>query len=229
MTEGSSDLLAYCAGVMDSDGHIGVHVNWYRVKHAGDAKQPTYQPRCSVKQLDPEAIEVFHELFAGHCYVDTSAQSKRGSGRPINVWQVHSASCRRVLEALRPYLRIKCKQADLILELCDLNQSPRSRTWVIPDVVPGEPMLPLAEACERAGRSYAVGIQSVKLGNIPFERRGRRIFVPESYVDEWRTRGRGPMRRPEITERMADIAEEIKRLNSGKRGQTFRTPRRLAG
>lgn len=216
--------LSYCAGVMDSDGHIGVHVNWYRVKTRGDAKQPTYQPRCSVKQIDHEAVQLFHELFGGHCYVDTT--NVRGSKRPINVWQVHSAACRRVLEALRPFLRIKTRQADLVLELCDLNQSKRSRTFVVPAVVPGEPMLPLAEAAAMAGRSYATAIQCVKLGNIPFERVDRRLFVPASFVNEWRTRGRAAMRRPEVTERMADIAEEIKSLNSGKRGQTFVTPRR---
>lgn len=230
MRNGTDSELAYCAGVLDSDGHIGVHVNWYRVKSAGDAKQPTYQPRCSVKQLDHQAVELFGDLFDGHHYVDTS--NVRGSRRPINVWQVHSAACRRVLDALRPYLRIKCRQADLVLELCDLNQSPRARTWVIPEVVPGEPMLPLAEAAEMAGRSYATAVQSVKLGNIPFERRKREgrgastIFVPESYIETWRTRGRGAMRRPEITERMADIADEVKSLNSGKRGQKFQTPRR---
>ena len=224
MREGTKSELAYCAGVLDSDGHIGVHVNWYRVRSLGDAKQPTYQPRCSVKQLDHQAVELLHELFDGHLYVDTT--NVRGSRRPINVWQVHSASCRRVLDALRPHLRIKCRQADLALELCDLNQSPRARTWVIPEIEPGEPLVPIAEAAERAGRSYATAIQSVKLGNIPFTREGRRIFVPESYIDTWRTRGRGAMRRPEITERMADIADEVKGLNSGKRGQSFVTPRR---
>jgi hypothetical protein len=177
-----------------------------------------------VKQLDHQAIELFHELFAGHMYVDTT--NVRGSARPINVWQVHSASCRRVLEALRPYLRIKARQADLALELCDLNQSKRSRVFVLPEIEPGEPMLPLAEACKLAGRSYAVGVQSVKLGNIPFERVGRRVFVPASYVETWKNRTRSAMRRPEISERMAAITEEIKSLNSGKRGQVFVTPRR---
>lgn len=219
--------MAYMAGVMDSDGHIGVHVNWYRVKSGrayADSKQPTYQPRCSVKQLDPEAIELFAEHFGGHSYVDNA--NRRGSRRPINVWQVHSAACGRVLTELRPYLRVKATQADLALELCALNAAPRRHTFVLPDVIPGEPLLPLAEACARAERSYAVGVQSVKLGNIPFTREGRRVFVPESYVETWRTRGRGAMRRPEVTERMAEIAVQMKALNSGKRGQAFRTPRR---
>lgn len=226
-SEGKRSMtLAYCAGVLDSDGHIGIHVNWYKVRSPkwADSKQPTYQPRCSVKQLDHQAIELFGETFGGHYYVDMN--NVRGSARPINIWQVHSAMAGRFLREIRPYLRIKCRQADLALELCDLNASPRRHGWVLPAVTPGEPMLTLIEACEAAGRSYAVGQQSVKLGNIPFERRGVRIYVPASYVDTWRDRGRGAMRRPEVSERMSEIAEEIKSLNSGKRGQTFTTPRR---
>lgn len=217
--EHTPELLAYCAGVMDSDGHIGVHVNSYRVRAVGDAKQPTYQPRCAVKQIDPEAIELFHELFAGHRYLDD--KNRKGSARPIHIWQVHSRATKAVLEAIRPYLRIKTKQADLALELCAINGSPRRRLWVIPSVVEGEPMVPLADAAALAGRSYAVGIQCVKLGNIPFVRESRRIFVPESFIPEWKARGRGPMRHPDVTRRMAEIEVEIKSLNSGVRGQRF--------
>ncbi len=220
------------AGVLDSDGHVGVHVNWYRVRSGkyADSRQPTYQPRCSVKQLDHQAVELFGEVFGGHHYVDGS--NVRGSRRPINTWTVHSAAAGRALTVLRPFLRVKTKQAELALELCALNAGARRHTFVLPDIVPGEPMLPLAEAAALAGRSYATAIQCVKLGNIPFERRKRErrggpiIFVPASYVDTWRTRGRGAMRRPEVSQRMQEIADEIKALNSGKRGQAFVTPRR---
>lgn len=222
------ELVAYCAGIMDADGHIGIHVNWYRVGR--DARQPSYQPRVQVKQVDADAVDLFRALFAGHRYLDSSAVHK-GSGRPTWVWQVHSAACRPVLEALRPYLRIKDRQADLVLELCGVNASPRRQRWVIPEVVEGEALLPLAVAAEMAGRSYATAIQSVKLGNIPFVRRREgsghlRVFVPESYVEEWRTRGRGAMRQPTITARMDEIAAAIKALNSGVRGQTFPTTSR---
>lgn len=228
MPTGSSELLAYCAGVMDSDGHIGVHRNSYRVRVAGDAKQPTFQPRVSVKQIDAGAIDVFHDLFGGHRYIDT--KNRKGSARPIHVWQVHSRAAGVVASALLPHLRIKRRQAELIIELCEINASPRRRAWVIPEVVEGEPLLPLAEAAERAGRSYATAVQSVKLGNIPFVRRGRRVFVPESYVETWRTRGRGPMRRPELTARMSEIEAEVKALNSGARGQRFPiAPPRMVG
>jgi hypothetical protein len=225
----TAELLAYCAGILDADGHIGVHTNWYKV--GNDSKQPTFQPRVQVKQVDPGAVDLFLNLFRGHRYVDRSATHK-GSGRPTWVWQIHSAACRSVITAVRPYLRIKDRQADLVLELCELNASPRRHTFVLPPVVDGEPMLPLADAAARAGRSYATAVQCVKLGNIPFVRRPRVrrgdpiIFVPESYVGTWRTRGRGAMRRPEVSARMVAIAEKVKALNSGVRGQTFPSPSR---
>lgn len=226
MREPTEVERAYCAGIVDADGSIGVHVNWYKVK-AGkwkDSKQPTYQPRCCVKQLDPEAVELFGELYDGHHYVDKS--NVRGSARPINVWQVHSRASGVVLRSLLPYLRVKRRQAVLALELCDLNASPKRHTFVLPEIVEGEPMVTLMEAAERAGRSKDVGYQSVKLGNIPFVRIGSRVFVPESYIDTWRDRPSGAGRRPEVSEQMAVIHDQIKALNSGKRGQEFRTPRR---
>lgn len=218
---------------MDSDGHIGVHVNWYRVKSVGDAKQPTFQPRVSIKQIDDEATSLFHELFDGHLYVDDTAR-RRGSGRPINVWQVHSRASGVVLRQLLPYLRIKVRQAELALELCDINASPRRRRWELPEIVDGEPMVPLAEAAERAGRSYATAVQSVRLENIPFTRRPRKgakrgeplIHVPESFIPVWRERGQVPHRSRELTERMERIADAMKALNSGARGQHFPTPNR---
>jgi hypothetical protein len=223
--QATAEELAYCAGVLDSDGHIGVHINSYKVRSGKwkDSKQPTFQPRVVVKQMDEGAILLFHQLFEGHRYIDYT--NNRGSKRPIFVWQVHSKSVLRALVPLRPYLRIKGRQADLAIELCALNASPRRHTFCLPEIVEGEAMVPLGEACERAGRSYATGIQSVKLGNIPFERRKRSgrgtssIFVPESYIETWRTRGRGAMRRPEVTERMTAIHGEILSLNSGARGQ----------
>lgn len=217
---------------MDSDGTIGVHVNWYKVRSEKyrDSKQPTYQPRIGVKQLDHQAVELFGELFGGHHYVDDGKASTYGSGRPINVWQVHSRAAGVVLRALRPYLRIKTRQCDLVIELCDLNASPKRHTFVLPEVVPGEPMVPLLEAAERAGRSRAVAYQSVKLRNIPFVKVGARgsVMVPESFIDEWRDRPMGAGRHPSVSERMAEINAEIKSLNSGKRGQVFQTPRRYA-
>lgn len=226
MREPTQLELAYCAGVMDSDGHIGVHVNWYKVTSGkwADSKQPTYQPRVSVKQLDHQAVELFGELFGGAHYVD--GNNAHGSGRPINVWGVHSRASGVVLAALRPFLQIKVRQCDLALELCALNASPKRKTFPLPAIIDGEPMLTLLEAAELAGRSRAVAYQCVKLHNIPFAKVGQRVMVPASFVDTWRDRPSHAVRRADVSDRMAEINVAIKALNSGKRGQAFVTPRR---
>lgn len=208
--------LAYCAGVVDSDGHIGLHRNSYRVRN-GDTKSITYQPRLQVKQIDAGAVEVFESLFGGHRYVDDTNQ--RGSARPINIWQVHSAAAGRALTALRPYLRIKTRQADIALAVCDLNASKARRKFDVPAIQDGEPMVSLVEAAEAVGKSYATAYQSVKLGNIPFERRGGRIYVPESFLPTWRDRGSSPTRNPRITAQLEQLAVDMKSINSGPRQQ----------
>ena len=99
-----SSNFAYCAGVIDSDGYIGVHRNTYAMRVRGDAGQAVYQPRVQVKQVEPAAIDLLHDLFGGHRYVGKPTAAK---GRPLIVWGVHSAACAPVLEAVMPYLRIK--------------------------------------------------------------------------------------------------------------------------
>lgn len=210
--------LAYCAGVVDSDGHIGLHRHTYRVRVVGDAKSVTYQPRLQVKQIDAGAIDVFVEEFGGHYYVDSN--NKRGSARPINIWQVHSAAAGRALTALRPFLRIKWRQADIALEVCELNASTGRRRFDVPPLAEGEPMMTLADAAAAAGKSYATAYQSVRLGNIPFDRRGRRVYVPESFIPTWRERGKSPTRNPRITAQLEDLAVQMKSLNSGVRQQS---------
>ncbi len=207
---------------------MGVHVNWYKVRSEkwADSKQPTFQPRVTVKQLDHQAVELFGQTFGGHHYVDTT--NVRGSKRPINTWAVHSRAAGGVIRQLRPFLRIKTSQADLLLELCDLNASPRRHTYVVPPVVPDEILIPLADAAGLAGKTYAVAHQSVRLNNIPFVRTGGRVFVPESFIPEWASRPPRARRRPEISDRMEEIALEIKALNSGKRGLPFVAVRRTA-
>ena len=53
----SATDFAYCAGVIDSDGYIGVHRNTYAMRVRGDAGQAVYQPRVQVKQVESGAVD----------------------------------------------------------------------------------------------------------------------------------------------------------------------------
>lgn len=202
--------LAYAAGVVDSDGCIGVKRSDYAMRVRGDAGQAVYMPRVTVKQVTPQAVELLHEMFGGHM---TAGKPTAAKGRPLMVWHVHSAMAAAVCESLLPYLRIKRAQAENAIELGKLNSGPNRRGWDLPDVAPDEPLVPLLEAAKRAGRSADVAYQSVHIGNIPAVRQGRRVFVPESYIETWRTRGTSAPRRAALTEQMHACFLRAKELN----------------
>lgn len=203
--------LAYAAGVIDSDGYIGVHRNSYAMRVRGDAGQPVYQPRVQVKQVDPGAIGLLHAMFGGHQYTGKPTARK---GRPLIAWAVHSAACAPVLEAILPFLRIKREQALNALDVCAINSEGARRRWEFPDVVPGEPMVTMAEAARRLGKDYGTVHQSVRLGNVPHVRTGpRRVLIPESYLPVWAERGRSPRRASEVTERLEACFARAKELN----------------
>lgn len=203
--------LAYAAGVVDSDGYIGVHRNSYAMRVRGDAGQPVYQPRVQVKQVMPQAIDLMHELFGGHRY-DSNPTAARG--RPLVVWSVHSKMAGAVCAALMPYLRIKRAQAENVVEVCEINAEGNRRRWEIPLVVDGEPMVTMAEAARRTGKSYQVVIQSVRKGNVPHVRTGpRQVLIPESYLQIWAVRGHSPARNVEVTARLDACFRRAKQLN----------------
>lgn len=197
--------LAYAAGVVDSDGTIGV-----RKTKPGHGWQSTYQPRVTVKQVTPQAVEFLHDLLGGYRYVTKPAAETR---RPMLGWDVHSASAVAVCELLLPYLRIKREQAENALRVGALNASAGRRGWDLPEVDPDEPLLPLLEAARRAGRSDTVAYQCAHLGNIPVVRKGRRVYMPESYVETWRTRGSTAPRRSALSDELEEYYVRARELN----------------
>ena len=212
--QNSSDIaptdLAYAAGVIDSDGCIAVRKTDYAGRRSGAGWQSVYQPRVTVKQVTPQAVDLLHELFGGYRF---QGKPSAPNGRVLLGWDVHSAAAVCVCESLLPYLRIKREQALNAIEVGQLNAGANRRGWDLPTVDPDEPLLPLLEAARRAGRSADVAYQSAHLGNIPTLRKGRRVFVPESYVETWATRGSAAPRRGDLTERLEACFQRAKELN----------------
>lgn len=202
--------LAYAAGVVDSDGYIGIKRSDYAMRVRGDAGQAVYMPRVVVKQVTPQAVELLHGMFGGHLL---AAKPSAKKGRPLHSWHVHSRMAAQTCEALLPYLRIKRAQAENAIECGSLNAGANRRGWDLPDVRPDEPLVPLLEAARRAGRSADVAYQSAHLGNIPVVRKGRRVFMPESYIETWANRGAAAPRRADLTARLDACFQRAKELN----------------
>lgn len=201
--------LAYCAGVIDSDGCINIQ------KRKGGKWAANYQPRVTVKQVTPQAPELLHATFGGSMWL-SAPSAKRG--RPLYVWTVHSSSAGRTLQRLLPYLRIKADQAHNAIALCEVNARLGRRKFPVPDVVEGEPLVSLSEAAAALGKSYAVVMQAVSNGSVPVVRTARAgrnpsVWIPASFLPIWRDRGSSPTRDPAINDELERLYLRGKELN----------------
>ncbi len=117
-------ILAYCAGVIDSDGTIGVKRSTYAMRH-DNGGQATYSERVCVRQVERAAVELLHATFGGS-FGMRGASAKRG--KPLLEWCVTDQKAAACLRAILPYLRIKRAQAENALVLRDhKEQSKRQR------------------------------------------------------------------------------------------------------
>ena len=100
--------LAYLAGVLDSDGTIGIKRSTYAMRVRKDATQAVYSERIHIRQVTPEALDVFVEVFGGRL---NKAKPSAPNGRELFTWGVTDKKAVTVLRALLPFLRIKRSQA----------------------------------------------------------------------------------------------------------------------
>lgn len=111
--------LAYCAGVIDSDGTIGVKMSTYAMRH-GNGGQPNYSERICVKQVEPQAVDLLTSMFGGSRYITKPSAKK---GRALFTWQVTDRQAAEALVALLPFLRIKRPQAENCLLLRKIKEA----------------------------------------------------------------------------------------------------------
>ena len=89
----AATTIAYLAGVIDSDGYIGV-----TVKHNKNGWQDSYQPRVQVKQVEHGAVDLFDDVFGGHLYQQgPSVPPHVHSGLPLEYTAPRSSLCSRLL------------------------------------------------------------------------------------------------------------------------------------
>lgn len=103
---------AYLAGVLDSDGSFSIAIDTWRQRHLG--RNPAYQEIVAIGQCDPQAIQLAKELFGGSVRAEKARAENR---RPMFYWQATNKIAVECVRALLPYLRIKRRQAELILAL----------------------------------------------------------------------------------------------------------------
>lgn len=104
------EILAYLAGVMDSDGSFRVEKRQVR-----GMLGPHYRICIRCAQVVPSpAVELLAQTLGGRLGVQ---KSRRPSCRDLVIWSLHDKSTVPAIEALLPHLIVKRAEAYLLLDL----------------------------------------------------------------------------------------------------------------
>lgn len=117
--------IAYLAGVLDSDGTIGIKRSTYGLRVRRDCTQPTYSERIHIRQVSREAVDLFSDTFGGNVGVEDPSCK---FGKSLFRWGCTDRKAAQCLNILLPFLRIKRRQADNCLALRKIKeQSKKAR------------------------------------------------------------------------------------------------------
>ena len=211
--------LAYCAGVIDSDGCITIKTRKVSSKRGKKVNQRSYSASVFVRQVEPGAINLLHSIFGGS--IRTHKPSIAG-GRSLYHWEVTHGGAIQCAKALLPFLRIKHEQAKILQEfgLHMQDHSLRKRiTWFKWE--PNDPVYTVKEACAIKGIGANSLYQMIRNKTIPVRRQGRRVLIASRFWDTYATNdlGRGSLPDQYVALRN-EICGRIRRLNGPTRGVT---------
>lgn len=107
------ETLAYTAGLIDGEGHIGIS----GIKPGGERKRPIHYLAVIISMCDLPIIEWLHNTFGGSIANRTNQPSRQnGRCRPQWAWSLHGSNAQIFLEQILPYLQVKRRQAELAIE-----------------------------------------------------------------------------------------------------------------
>jgi hypothetical protein len=104
------EKIIYCAGIVDGEGYVGIK----KSKYARHCPSPTYHERIQIRMVEEGAISFFKELFGGNYYKE---KPHTGKGRMLYCYQASDLIAYRICKTLLPFLIIKKKNAELIIQL----------------------------------------------------------------------------------------------------------------
>lgn len=117
-----SEILSYLAGCLDSDGYFGIKKSTYNQRVLKDSKNPSYQEKIQLKQVYETVPKLLQEVFGGSYYKEKPSTK---NGRVLYVWNVSNKQAADAARKLLPFLRLKKKQASLLLAIRSSKQKNR--------------------------------------------------------------------------------------------------------
>ena len=102
-------LLAYFAGLVDGEGSI--NITQYKIQNN---KNIRWRPSIRLQMTDKEPVELFGKTFGFNIY----HYKKTNGNRDVYGCDAAWHGCERILKSLLPYLRLKKKLAEIIIDFC---------------------------------------------------------------------------------------------------------------
>lgn len=215
-------VLAYLAGCMDSDGSFGIKRSTYQMRVRGDATQATYSERIDLRQVTTQVPYLLRETFGGYVLMEKPGTD---NSKPGFAFHASDLNASKACELLLPYLRIKRRQAEILLELRATKDSKywQHSYWFEqerPDWRESE-MVTRSEAAEILGyktEGISQCIQNGTLLALPWDHTGipkpriPRLLVERLAVAPRGKRGTYP-RPPELMAWRDRLYQEIRELN----------------
>lgn len=118
------EVLAYLAGLIDGEGYIGIKKSKYRRRIVKDCVSANYHERIQIRMVNEEAIKLFKETLGGNYYHEKRPYSK--SQKQLFCYQASDLRASQILKKLLPYLRVKRRDAELVLKLRKSKEDKRS-------------------------------------------------------------------------------------------------------
>lgn len=110
----NTEILSYLAGVIDSDGFLTIKRNTYSVRIKKDSKRPYYCERIGLKQTSPLVVDIIHQNFGGS---RTVQKPNTKNGKVLYSIDIRNNKANAFIRAIFPYLIIKKRQAEILIEL----------------------------------------------------------------------------------------------------------------
>lgn len=117
-------ILAYLAGAIDSDGSISIRRSTYNMRKTKTCVSPIFSPRISLKQTSDIVPKLLKENFRGHIFISKPAKNVK-KGKILYCYESENLIAENAVKALLPYLKVKKKQAEIIILLQDIKKSRR--------------------------------------------------------------------------------------------------------
>lgn len=109
---------AYAAGVIDSDGAIGIQVAKPNIREG--RVTPSYRVRVRVAQCHRDIPDLFAEQFGGSVTISRRSAEKSLKWNDVYSWTLKGRNSLQFLKSIEPYLVLKGQQCALSIELIEL-------------------------------------------------------------------------------------------------------------